>query len=127
MSDTAALGLILGSFVACSFLYQYVITMLNRTAEQIETGVVRSGSVSIKFRRIMLESTWTAYATGATAVAAFGAIFNVKVAGCTSEGSIQTVAYIAAWICGVAAVGTLASNIPEFIHYRSVLRESDAD
>ena len=125
MSDTAALGLILASFGVCSFLFQYIITMLNRTAVEIETGVVRGMPVSNRYRRIMFESTWTAYGTSATTVAVFGAIFNIKVAGCTSEGGIQAVAYIAAAICAVAALGCVASNIPEFIHYRSTLRQAE--
>ena len=123
MSDTAALGLILASFGVISFLFQYILPMLNRTGVEIETGVVRGMPVSNKYRRIMLESTWTAYATSASSVAVFGAIFCIKVAGCTSQGGIQAVAYIAAVICAVAALGCLASNIAEFIHYRSTLRQ----
>lgn len=75
----------------------------------------------------MLYSVWSGYVTGVAVVGAFGTIVNTRIAAYAAEGDIRTVAYMAATISAVAAVGWVANAIPELLHYRATLREAEAN
>ena len=123
MSNSTALALITASFLPAFFCFHYITKLANDVAMEIETGVVRGIPISSGYRRIMLYQIWSGYGLGAITCAIFAAILNLRIAANVDDVDIKTVAYLAAVMAGIGAVGYAANGVLEFLHYRSVLRQ----
>ena len=127
MSSSTAIALITANFLPMFFCFHYISKLANDVAAEIETGVLRGIPISTKYRRIMLYNHWVGYGLGAVTCGIFAAILNIRIAAYVDDGDIKAVAYVAAVMAGVGALGWAANAVSELIHYRSVLRQAEAD
>jgi hypothetical protein len=126
MSTSAALALIIATFLP-GFLVFYLAKLAVDTGAQIVTGVVWGVPVSIKYRRLLLYQTWANYVIGAAGAALLAAAVSLKIARDVADAEVQLLAYFAAFIGALLGAGILLSGVPEFLAFRSVLRETKRD
>jgi hypothetical protein len=127
MPPSTAIALIIANFLPLFFCFHYISKLANDVGADIETGVLRGIPVSIEYRRIMLYAIWVGYGLGAVTCGIFAAILNIRIAAYVDDGDIKAVAYVAAVIGGVGAVAYTANGVLSLIHYRSTLRQAEAD
>ena len=117
MSSSTALALIIAaSFPAFFALY------LAKMA--VDTGVVGGVPVSINYRWLLLFQTWVSWSVSAVGMAILPGVVALNVAGNVADTGIRLVAYFGAFISALLAAGILLSGAVEFLHFRSILRES---
>ena len=127
MSDSTAIALIIATFLLGLGLFIWPAKVAADIAGQVVTGVVNGVPISVRQRRLVLYQTWVNFAVATVATPAFGIVAVLEIAGLTGAPGIKTLGYLAAFIGGVAMVGSGVSFIAELIEYRSVLREQERE
>ena len=127
MSNSAALALIAASTFIGTFVYFYTTKLANDTADEIVMGVIRGVPISKRHRSTLLYQNWFGYLTGAVVCGIFSGILNVRIAAIVSDENVKSVAYVAAVIGFGAAAFWVASAVSDFLYYRSVLSQAEAD
>ena len=127
MSSSTALALIIASTLAGLYCFQYISNLANEVAAEVITGVVRGNPVPTKWRWLMLHQQWVPYAASAMACGAAVAAVNVTIADHATDAGVKPLAYLIAFLGAVAALGWVLTGVSEFIYFRSVLRQAEAD
>jgi hypothetical protein len=127
MATSTALALIIANFLPLFFCFHYISKLANDVGAQIETGVLQGIPTSIEYRRMMLYAIWVGYGLGAVTCGIFAAILNIRIAACVDDADIRAAAYVAAVIGGVGALAYTANGVLALIHYRSTLRQAEAN
>ena len=127
MSNTTAIALITANFALLFFCYHYIAKLTNDVATEVETGVIQGIPISLKYRRIRLYQVWSGYALGAVTCAIFLTVVSMHVAGSVDDAGVKAVAHVAAAVGVVGALGFASNGLLEFFHYRSTLRQAEAD
>jgi hypothetical protein len=127
MSVSTGIALIIGDILVICFLYFYLSVHANKYGNQILTGVVEGIPVSTDYRWIILYWHWFGFAFGAVSCAFLGVIVNLTIARHAPHQDVETVAYAVAFLSGMACIGWLSSIFVEFVHYRSVIKQGEAD
>jgi len=127
MSDSTAIALIIASFFPGAFVIFYSSKMTNDVGIEILTGVIRGIPISIKARWLILHQTWVGYVLGMVGCGVMIAVLNVQIAAHATDAGIQTVAYMTAFFGAFAAIAWVIGAVSGFIHFRSVLRQAEAD
>ena len=127
MSTSTALALIIGNFLPGIFIYFYISKLANDSGAMIVTGVIDGTPVSTKYRWIMLHQTYSGYVLGAVAGGFFLVLANLRIADHVADVDMRRLAYVAAVICGTAALAWMVYGVSEFILFRSILREAESD
>jgi hypothetical protein len=127
MSNTAALALVVASFFPGAFLVFYMSKMANDVGNELVAGVIRGNPMPIKHRWLVLYQTWLGYVSGTVGACVLAAAVNVQIAIQATDRGVETVAYLAAFFGGLASLSWLLASVTEFLCYRSVLRQAEAD
>ena len=127
MSASTALALIIATDFAGFFCLFWLTKLANDVAAEIETGVIRGTPISTKYRWLLLYQSWFTYVFGAMIAGILSAMLNVRIAAHATAGDVKAVAYVGAVIGGTAAFGWVLFGVSELIHYRSTLRQAEAD
>jgi hypothetical protein len=127
MSNPTAIALITANFMPLFFIYHYITKLANDLGAEIETGAVKGIPISANYRRIMLYQIWVGYGLAAFVCGIFAAILNIRIAAKVDDVDIKTLAYVAAVIGGVGAFAWVANGVLALIHYRSTIRQAEAD
>lgn len=126
MSNTAALALVVASMSAGFAGYIYVSKWAHQISVEIVTGIAHTAPVPLpnEWRWRVLYGRWiylpisiVGFSTGITAV-------NITTADLASDAGVKVVAYFVAAMSALIAVNWLVYGIMEFIHLRSILRDS---
>jgi hypothetical protein len=127
MSNTAALALVVASFFPGAFLVFYMSKMANDVGNELVAGVIRGNPMPIKHRWLVLYQTWLGYVSGTVGACVLAAAVNVQIAAHVVETGVETVAYLAAFFFALIAISWLLSGVSEYLYYRSVLSEAEAE
>jgi len=127
MSNSTAIALIIASGFSGLFCVQYISKMANDLASEIVTGVTQGNSVPIKWRWLMLNQFWVPYAITAVGCAVGIAAVNMKIAEYAADAGVKPLAYLVAFFGVVYASGWLLTGASEYVYFRSVLRQAEAD
>jgi len=127
MSDFAVLAAIALLFVLGTFLFFYLANRTNDVGDQILNGVVDGVAVSVHHRMFRLYNYWLSYNGSVVSCMGFLAFVQIQLAGLAGDDGVRILGYLAALFAAAAGVGQLVLGASAFNHYRSVLREAEAD
>jgi len=127
MSDSTAIALIIASFFPGGFLVFWMSKLANDVGAEIVAGVIRGNPMPTKQRWLVFYQTWLGYVSGTVGACVLAAAVNVQIAAHVTDTGVETVAYLAAFFFALIAFSWLLSGVSEFIYYRSVLRQAEAD
>lgn len=121
MSDST--GLIALSFLAVTgfFLAFFIASLVNELGTRIVTGVVDGTPISTGTRHAMLFQMWLPYQMGQVASLVFFVVAFLEMADQVSGPGVRLVAYLAAFIAGVACVMGLMTSTFGLLQYRARL------
>lgn len=105
----------------------YVTKMTNDLAVQIVTGIMDGSPISTQQRRFLLYQTWAGYAVALVGLGIFLAAAQTQLAGSVADESVKTLGWLAAIVAALGSVNWLLNGAAEFLYYRSVVREAEAD
>jgi hypothetical protein len=125
MSDFAVLSVISLVGLIGFFLNFYIARLGNEVGDRIAIGIADGNPIPIQHRWIMLYNQWTGYAVGAVAMGAFLAFALGQMAAHVDSGAVKMLAYLGAFLSGVAALSWLLQGFSSFLHYRSLMREAE--
>jgi hypothetical protein len=127
MSDATALALVVTSMCAGYAAYVYTWKRAHEVSLEIVTGTALSLPLPATWRRYLLYSRWIYLPLAISSFhAAVGAV-NIKVAELTTDQGVGLVAYFVAVVSAFAAIASVASGVLEFLHLRSIVRQTEAD
>ena len=127
MSDLIGLiAITFFGFMGCFCIF-FVSKLTNDLGAQIVTGRIGDSPISTKTRSVMLHQMWAPYGTGAVSAAVLLAVAELRMADHVSGAGIKLVAHLIAFVGSVAAVMWLVGGTVAFLHYRSILRQAEAD
>jgi hypothetical protein len=127
MSDSTAFALIIANFLASFLCFLWASKLAGDTAGVVETGVLHGIPLSAKGRWVLLYSSWVGYVLIAICAALLAALVSVGIAAHTADKYVRVASYVHAVIATVGAFAWMADGVSEFIHYRSVVRQAEAD
>jgi hypothetical protein len=127
MSDSVAFALIIANFLVGFVCFLWASKLAGDISGQVETGVIHGAPFSTKGRWVMLYSYWVGYGLAAIAAGLLTALVSVGIAAHTTDEHVRTISYVNAVVGTVGAFGWIGNAIPQFIHYRSVIRQAEAD
>ena len=127
MSDSVAFALIIANFFVGFFCFLWASKLAGDIAAEVETGVRDGVPFSVKGRWVVLYSSWVGYVLAAIAAGLLGALVSIGIATHTTDEQVKAISYVNAVVGAVAAFGWMGNGIAEFMHYRSVLRQAEAD
>jgi len=127
MSDFAALSAISLLFVLATFLFFYLSNKTNDVGAQIFTGVIDGTPIPTEQRLFMLHNHWAPYVSGVVSADVFCGVAQMQFASQASDANIKLLAYMAAFLAAVSAIGWLILGTTAFFRYLSVLRQAEAD
>jgi len=127
MPTSIALGLIIANFVPLFFVFYNLSADQDDKANTVATGVVGGVPLRTEYRWVVLHSHWVPRVLGCMICGLFATLLNLTIADYATDAGIKTVAHLAAFITGGGGVGVGLLAIPEYLHYRSILRQAEAD
>ena len=123
---TALIAITFLGFMGCFCIF-FVSKLTNDLGAHIVTGRIGGNPISTKTRSVMLYQSWAPYGTGAVAAGVLLAVAELRMADHVGDANIKLVAHLIAFIGTVAAVMWLVGGAVALLHYRSVLREGEAE
>ena len=126
MSTSTGLALIAADTFVGTFLFFYLTRLANEEAKEIVLGLTGGIPITKKYRSTLLHN-WFGYLAGAVIVAFFHAVLNIQIATIVADANIKSMSYAAATIGFGGGAFWAAAAIPEFIYYRSLLRDDETD
>jgi len=127
MSDSIGIALIIASFFPGVLVILWCSKLQYDVGNEIVTGVIRGSPVSTKHRWLMLYQTWIGYVICIVACGVVVATVNAWIAANVTEADAETIAYMVAFLGAFAAIAWSLAGISKFVHFRSVLRQAEAD
>ena len=127
MSDFAVLAAIALLFVMGTSMFFYLSNKTNDVGDQILTGVVDGVAMSVHQRMFRLYNYWVPYCGSVASSAGLLAFAQLQFAGQARDDGIRILAYLAALFGAAGAIGVLVLGASSFVHYRSILRQAEAD
>ena len=127
MSDLSGLLAITALGLSGGFFVFYFSRMTNELADQIVTGFIGDHPIPAKQRWIMLYSRWVSYVTGGVVVVSSVALALLIIADHVVHADSKLLAYLFAFFLSIGAVMWLVQGTVQFISYRSLLRQAEAD
>jgi len=125
--DSIAFALIIANFFVSFFCFLWASRLAGDTAEQVETGVMHGVPLSTKGRWVKLQTYWVSYVLAAISAGLLGAIVSLGIAAHTSNEHVRAISYVNAVIGAVGGFGWMGTGTVAFIHYRTILRQTEAD
>ena len=108
-------------------IFFYVSKTGNDVGVQVLTGIVDGCRVSVQERRYILWDVYLGYVGSAATFGFFLALSLVLLAELVDGAGIKLLAYWTAFMAGVAGFGWATLGTTAILHYRSLLREAEAD
>jgi hypothetical protein len=127
MPTSTALALLVATSFVGFLCFPYVSRMANDTGHQVVTGVVDGKSVPLSYRWILLHQIWVSNVLIAVAAVSFTVVVGVYVARHVAEPGVRLIAYFGAFLGGTGAFSWVVAGVSEFLYFRSVLRQAEAD
>ena len=127
MSDFAVLAAIALLFVMGSSMFFYLSSKTKDVGYQVVTGVVDGVAMSVHQRTFLLYNYWVPHMGSLASCSGLLAFAQMQFAEQTTDGGIRILAYLAALFGAAGAVGVLVLGASSFVHYRSALRQAEAD
>jgi hypothetical protein len=127
MSDLTGLLAISVLGMAGAFFIFYFSTKTNELADQIITGFIRDHPIPATQRWLMLYSRWVSYVIGGVTPVLFIAFAELVITDHVDHADSKRLAYLAAFLLFMGAVIWMTLGIVQFISYRSLLRQAEAD
>jgi len=128
MSDVALLLTIAFLSATTIFFSICLANLANNLGAQIASGVAQQGArLSAETRRVMLFHMWLPYESAGAALSTLIAIAALQVADQVSASSVRLLAHLLAFIGLAGLVTWVLSGTVCFLHYRSILRQAEAD
>jgi hypothetical protein len=116
MSDFAALSAISLLFVLGTSVFFYLSNKTNDLGYQILTGVVGGAPIPAKQRLFMLYNHWAPYGSGVVSVGVFLTFAQLQFATHAGNENVKLLAYMAAFLAAVSALGWLVLGISVFFN-----------
>jgi hypothetical protein len=127
MSDLVGVSLIFFLGVMGFFCFFYISNATNEVGLQIVTGVTNGEPMPMSVRKQWLYTNYVPYAAGAVSVGVFLALAQMQMAAHVNDPDTKLLAYLAALVAATGAVSWLVDGISSTLHYRSLLRQAEAD
>ena len=127
MSTAASIALILATSTSSLFILMYTTRLANDAGAEVATGVIRGVPISRVYRGILLYQVWIGYVVAAVSTGILAAILNTQIAAFVVEQNLKAVAYLIAVVFGVASLSWVLNAISSLIHFRSLMRQTEAD
>jgi hypothetical protein len=125
MSTSTGITLIAAATFVGMFLFFYFTRLANDEAKEFVVGLIGGVPVPEKYRSTLLYN-WFGYLVGAVVVAVFHGVLGMRVAAIVADEEVKSMAYVAATIGFGGGAFWVAAAIPEFIFYRSLLRQGES-
>jgi uncharacterized membrane protein YuzA (DUF378 family) len=127
MSDFTAMFVILGAFIAGSFVVHDLTKDANDRMDEILTGRVKGVQVSATHRTIMLYNQWLPTLSFAAGLSMLAAIVYARVGFLTSSEEIRFVAHLFGGMSGWGFFMYVILGSSTMLHCLSILRQAEAD
>jgi len=127
MTNFTVLAAIALLFVMGTSMFFYLSNKTNDVGYQILTGVVNGVAMSVHQRMFMLYNYWVPYVGSVAASSGLLGFAQLQFAGRADDDGIRILGYLAALFGAAGALGWLALGASAFVHYRSVIRQAEAD
>ncbi len=127
MSNFTQILAISGLGLSGAFFIFYFSRMTNELADQIVTGFIRDHPITATHRWLMLYTRWVSYVIGGVTPVLFLAFGELVIADHVGHVDSKLLAYLLAFLLSMGAVIWLVQGTVQFISYRSVLRQAEAD
>ena len=127
MSNEIALALVAASTFPGFFCYIYTARMANAVIAQIVTGVIEGMPIPPEWRWRLLYQRWVYYVGAGIGVSLIVAVFNFKLARLATDGGVQAVAYLVAFLGALIGVAWALSSVSELSYFRRMLSETTKD
>ena len=101
--------------------------MAGDIAVKVELGVIDGLPISAKGRWVMLHTYWVGYVLAAIAAGLLTALVSMGIAAHTTNEHVKAISHVNAVVGAVGGFGWIANGVLQFFHYRSVVRQADAD
>jgi hypothetical protein len=105
----------------------YITRLANDAGAEVATGVIHGVPISRVYGGIMLYQVWIGYVVAAVSCGILAAILNTQIAAFVVEHNLRAVAYLIAAVFGVASLSWVLNAVSSLIHFRSLLRQAEAD
>jgi hypothetical protein len=132
MEDSGMLdfvGMVVVSFFGLMgfVVYFYMSGFVNESGYVIASGAVSGAPISTTHRWFLLFNHWVPHAAAIVCWAVLHAVVQVAIANYVNHTTVQLIAYLSAFLSGVAALGWVMGGALVFNNYRSILRQAEAD
>ena len=127
MSNLTAIALIAAISIAGYFVVLTGDRWTHRRGDVLATGLMNGVPMSAKHRWLLLFSNWLPNALGLATFSLVVGLALVAVAREANDSFIQFIAYLSAIGFGMGFAFWLILGTSWFVHYLSVLRETEAD
>lgn len=127
MSDLTGLLAISALALSGACFIFYFSRVTNELADQIVTGFIRDHPIPTTQRWLMLYSRWVSHVIGGATPMLFFAFAGLVIADHLGHADSRRLAYLAAFLLSMGAVISLTLGLVQFISYRSLLRQAEAD
>jgi hypothetical protein len=127
MSDFAVLAAIALLFVMGTSMFFYLSSKTKDVGYQVVTGAVDGVAVSVHQRMFLLYNYWVPYCGSLASCSGLLAFAQLQFARQATDDGIRILAYLAALFGAAGAIGVLVLGASSFVHYRSILRQAEAE
>lgn len=127
MSDLSGLLAITALGLSGGFFIFYFSKMTNELADQIVTGFIGDHPIPPTQRWLKFYSSWVSFVTGGVVVVFSVAFAVLIIADHVGHADSKLLAYLFAFLLSIGAVMWLVHGTVQFISYRSLLRQAEAD
>jgi hypothetical protein len=127
MSDLVGASLVFFLGTMGFFCFFYISKMTSDIGEKILTGIREGNAIPTSTRWYLLHTQYAPYASGAVSAGVFLALAQLQMAKHVEDPGVEFLAHMAAFIAAVGGTAWLVNGAAEFFHYRSVLRQAEAD
>jgi hypothetical protein len=127
MSNDVALALVAASTFPGFFCYIYSGKLANALPAQIISGVANGIPIPVEWRWRLLYQRWVYYVGAGIGASLVVAAFNFTVARLATDGGVQALAYLVAFLAALVALAWMLSSISELSYFRRVLKATTND
>ena len=110
-----------------AFFAVYFSTKTNEVGDQIFTGFIRDHPIPPTERWLTLYTRWVSYVMAGVATLTFLAFAQLMIADHVGHADSKLLAYFAAFLFTMGDVIWVALGGAQFVSYRSVIRQAEAD